>query len=501
MVSGRRRYLYLVTATLMSAALFYFGTGLHPVWWLTWLAPLPVLLLAPRVSARAAIPMSFLAFLLGLANVASYYADDLAMPPPLLIGVFVTTSAIFVGVVLLFRGLIVRGRPLVAVVASASAWAAAEYVFAQLTPFGANWTLAITQADVLPVLQLASATGVWGVSFLVIVVPAAVAAAAAPRLRHRARLRAGAAAGVALLVALTYGAVRLHEPTDAPVAKVAAVAAKLPNGTQPRLDTPAGRSVLAADVAALRALAGRAELVVFPEKDVIADDSTLPQLVDRFTDAARENGIVAVVGVELRTHGRLVNAALVFPADGSAPIVYRKRYLLPGVAEIDFVTGDTRAFVPGYAHRVAVAICADLGHPDLGRDNAHGGARLILVPALDFDVDAWSQSRVQYLRGVENGFSTVRSSRRGNLTLVDDNGRVRSEARADTQSRLTVVTADLSLGEGATLYTRLGDWFAWLCLVLTALGLTCLVPRRRSADPARPPHTSAEPETAPIAAP
>lgn len=483
MVSGRGRSAWLVVAgTLASAALYYFGTGLRPVWWLTWWAPLPVLLVAPRVSARATGLVAFVAYVLGLANVATYYANDLALPAPLLAGVFAATSAVLAACVLLFRGLLLRGRPLVAVVAPASAWAAAEYAFAELTPFGANWTFATTQADVRPVLQLASATGGWGVSFLVMAVPLAVAAAAAPHQRRRVRLQVPVAAGVMVLVALSYGAVRLSEPADAPVAKVAAVAASLPDGTQPQLGTPAGRQLLAADVAAMHALAGRADLVVFPEKDLVAGDATLPRLVDRFAAAARESRLAAVVGVEQqRAHRKRVNTALVFPADGSSPVVYHKRYRLPG-AEADFDTGDKRAFVPGYAHRIAVGICADLGHPDLGRDNARAGARLMAVPALDFDVDAWSQSRVQYLRGVENGFSVVRSSRRGNLTLVDDNGRVLRETPADTPDHETnAVTADLPFGEGATLYTRWGDWFAWLSLAVTGLGITCLVPRPRRA--------------------
>lgn len=480
MVSVRRELLLPAgAAVLASAALFYLGTGLHPIWWLTWFAPLPVLLLAPRVSARAVAAAAFLAYLLGLANVATYYAHDLAIPPPQLIGVFAGTSAIFCACVLLFRGLVVRGRPLVAVVATASCWAAAEYAVAYLTPFGANWTLAITQADALPVLQVASATGAWGVSFLVIAVPAAVAAATAPGQRAGARLRAGVVAGAALLVALSYGAARLYESPAPPTAKVAAVAVRLPGGTQPTAGTPAARGLLDADVAAMRALGGRTRLVVFPEKDVIADDATLPRLIERFTAAARETRRTAVVGVERRTHGRPLNTALVFPADGSAPAVYHKRYLLPG-AEAGFATGTTRAFVPGYAHHVAVAICADLGHPDLGRDNARAGARLMAVPALDFDVDAWSQSRVQYLRGVENGFSVVRASRRGDLTLVDGNGRVLRETRADTpHSQTTVAGADLPLGDGPTIYTRYGDWFAWLCAGATITGLTILIRHRR----------------------
>ena len=36
-------------ATILSGAAWWFGTGLHPQAWLTWLAPLPLLLLAPRL--------------------------------------------------------------------------------------------------------------------------------------------------------------------------------------------------------------------------------------------------------------------------------------------------------------------------------------------------------------------------------------------------------------------------------------------------------------------
>jgi apolipoprotein N-acyltransferase len=50
-VTGRLPMAGTVFAT--GAALLYFGTGLHPIWWLTWLAFLPVLLLAPRVPAQS----------------------------------------------------------------------------------------------------------------------------------------------------------------------------------------------------------------------------------------------------------------------------------------------------------------------------------------------------------------------------------------------------------------------------------------------------------------
>src|SRR3954470_18307767 len=155
------------SAVLATALLTFLGTGLHPVWWLTWLAPLPVLLLAPRVSARTAAVAAFAAYLLGGANVWRYYAVDLELPVPLLALPVVLFPLVLTGVVLLFRAVLLRGRGLLAAAAFAAGVVAAEYLVSLTTPAGANWSLAPTQADLLPVLQIASVTGGWGVSFLV----------------------------------------------------------------------------------------------------------------------------------------------------------------------------------------------------------------------------------------------------------------------------------------------------------------------------------------------
>ncbi len=50
----RYNILFVVVAGLASAGLLYFGTGLHPTWWLLWLAPVPVLAIAPRLPGSAA---------------------------------------------------------------------------------------------------------------------------------------------------------------------------------------------------------------------------------------------------------------------------------------------------------------------------------------------------------------------------------------------------------------------------------------------------------------
>ena len=54
MVSRPSGNLLIALCLSLSALLFFLGTGLSPLWPLTWLAPIPVLWIAPRVSAGEA---------------------------------------------------------------------------------------------------------------------------------------------------------------------------------------------------------------------------------------------------------------------------------------------------------------------------------------------------------------------------------------------------------------------------------------------------------------
>jgi hypothetical protein len=62
-----------VAAGLVSAALSYFGTGLHPIWWLLWLAPIPVLAISRRLGGGSAFLLGSIAWLIGEMNQWNYY--------------------------------------------------------------------------------------------------------------------------------------------------------------------------------------------------------------------------------------------------------------------------------------------------------------------------------------------------------------------------------------------------------------------------------------------
>ena len=80
-------------AAVMSATLFYLGTGLRPVPWCTWLAPLPVLVLAPRVSARVAFIAAFAAWLAGETVLWGYFLSTLRIPAPAAAAVIIGSIA------------------------------------------------------------------------------------------------------------------------------------------------------------------------------------------------------------------------------------------------------------------------------------------------------------------------------------------------------------------------------------------------------------------------
>ncbi|PZS26704.1 MAG: hypothetical protein DLM59_17815 [Pseudonocardiales bacterium] len=480
---GRPPILLAALLSICSGALFFFGTGLNPIASLTWMAPVPVLWLAPRVGARVAGIAAFVAYLAGTTNIAGYYLSELGLPVLGIAGVVLGTSALFCAAVMAFRGLIARERLTLAALTFAATLAAAEYAVATVAPGGANWSLAPSQASFLVIVQVVSATGIWGLSFLVAFVPAAAAAFLAPGAPRTARLRVAVVASAMVATSLSYGVVRLTRDDGNAAIHVALVSTHLP-ASSPVVDVrdEAGQQLLGADIAALGQLRQGTDVAVFPEKDLIVDDRNLPDVSARFSAAARASHVSVVVGLELHASGRIYNMALVYPASGGSPTSYRKQYLLPG-AEDDLTTGHTDAFASIGGHRIGVAICADMGHPILGRSYARGGAVLMLVPALDFTVDKTSQSRVQYLRGVENGYGVARTARWGYLTVTDPRGRLLAQRPADDGSAATVVSATVPLRSATTLYTRWGDWFAWLCLLIALVGAGSLLWRPRGRRP------------------
>jgi apolipoprotein N-acyltransferase len=456
-------------AVLLSAAALWHGTGLDPVWGLTWLAPWPVLAFALRASAPAAAGAALAAWALGGLNLWHYYRGILGVPLPVALAAIALPAIAFAALAVLMRVLARRGRTLLAVLALPAGWTALEHVVSRVSPHGTFGSLAYTQMDCLPVVQVAALLGISGITFLLVLVPGALAMATLPAAaRDRGRIAWTTAAAVVL--ALAYGGWRLV-PEDRALAAVTVGLAAADHPEQPApAETDEGRRVIAQYARASEELAARgAQVIVLPETTLRATAAGVVALQGRFAGLSENRGVTVVLGVDRLDAGGEANTAIAFSPGRGQPAVYAKEHLLLPF-ERRFRAGRELTLVDSAAGPFGLAICKDLDFPALGRRYAGRGVSMLLVPAWDFTADGWLHSRMAVLRGVESGFAVARAARGGRLTISDDRGRIVAEA-ARAEAPVTSVLAQVRVGQAGTPYARLGDWFAWLAGGLFALAL------------------------------
>jgi apolipoprotein N-acyltransferase len=458
----------LVAVTIVLSALgWWYGSGLQPHWWVTCLAPLPVLWIATRVPASSAALAAFVSYAAGGLNMWTYLHGSVSVPVPIITLAIAAPAIVLAVSVLLYRRLMARGHGIGAAFAVPIVWVVADFLLARASPHGTFGNVAYTQTHALPVIQIAAVTGIWGVEFGVLLLPATIAAIAARGVSPVLRLVTALVTLICVASALGYGATRLRAPAVRTI-RVGLVSLQRPE--RPTVDTPEGRALVARYVDAVdRLAAAGARFIVLPETSVASASESIPA----FADAARRTGVLLSVGVAISgDSSRARNAVLAFGPDVSPPATYSKHHLIPGL-EDQYAPGRDYVAMDGDT-RTGLAICKDLDFQDVGRAYASLNTQLLLVPAWDFDVDGWLHSRMAILRGVESGVAIARAARRGRLTLSDDRGRVVAEASAE--ARDAELVGDLPIRDTRTRYAQWGDWFAWLN-VAGLLLLIALPPR------------------------
>jgi apolipoprotein N-acyltransferase len=461
-------------ATVVATSfMIWFGSGLNPWWPLLWFAPLPVLLFAARSSLRGAALTATISWLAGSLNMWHYFSAVLHIPLAILAPILAVPALAFAGTVLLFRALLRKSALWSALLAFPATLVSFEYLLNLASPHGTAGSLSYSQLKCLPVLQLASITGPWGISFLMLLFSSSLALGL--HLRRTApgqALRiAGAGTGV-LALALIFGAARLAAPTPQQQVRVGLIASDLPANV--------GIADEGAETARLfRDYAGRieelaaagAQVIVLPEKLGVVADPGDEAANAVFQSLANKTKSTIVVGLLHVTPSARYNEARIY-SPGAQELSYDKHHMLPPIESM-LRPGTTLALITEPSGTWGMAICKDMDFTPLSRQYGKAGAGLMLVPAWDFDLDRLWHGHIAVMRGVESGFSIVRSAKQGYLTVSDNRGRILAEARSDSASFATLI-AVAPAAHDATLYLMLGDWFAWFALAALAFSLAQL---------------------------
>jgi apolipoprotein N-acyltransferase len=288
--------------------------------------------------------------------------------------------------------------------------------------------------------------------------------------RKRSLRILGATSGV-FAVLLIFGAVRLAMPQRGPQVTVGLVASD-GNGGASVNDPGAPTQRLLEDYAqyAEQLIARGAQVVVMPEDMGVVLDS----------DVAKTDASATTRHNEARIY-----------APGEPVRSYYKEHLLPPWETSHFIPGTSRTSfaAPGkFAGQTwAVAICKDMDFTNPARAYGLAGVSLMLTPAWDFRVDGFYHGHIAVMRAVEDGYSLVRASRNGLLTVADNRGRIAAEVGSDTAPFATLL-AMIPAGHESTLYLSLGDWFGWCAIAMLALLLVELLRGLRVAAASSPLH-------------
>ena len=460
---NRYNILLVVVAGLASAGLLYFGTGLHPTWWLLWVAPVPVLAIAPRLRATAAFLLGSMAWILGEMNQWNYLRHVIELPLRIIILFFVIAAVVFGLGVLFTRSFLRRDSLFLVAFAFPVYWVTCEYLTAIMSPHSTWGNLAYTQMDFLPLIQIASVTGLWGISFVVFLFAGTVAALVSGAGELWQRRALAIAVGFVVSAVLVFGERRLQSNPSAKSLPITLIAKDVPMSLYLGSEDQARELLHEYADEILNVTPAGTQVVVLPEKIGRLSKSALAEVDALFSSAATTTRAAVVVGLVRRTSSGSFNSSRFYSADRKLQANYDKHHLIPAVEPE--TPGDKRIILDESSGRWGLQVCKDMDFPKLSREYAADGVDLMLVPAWDFNVDRWLHSRMAVLRAVENGFALARSARNGLLTLSNNLGRILAEA-ATVPDRFVSITGKVNVASEKTLYTRVGDWFAWLCVAM-----------------------------------
>lgn len=459
---------FFLTIALSSAA-YHYSTGSYNLWMMIWLAPLPLCIYALDASFVSTICAAFSAYFIGTSAFLAGSSYPIVLITAIIYGNILGAIAFSI-VLAIFRYITIQYKHWTSSLIFASGFTAYEFITSLFSRHGTISSIAYTQITNLPIIQIASLTGIWGITFLLSLIPAGIATAWHFRQNRPLSNRILILPFSLLVLTIVFGAYHLHLSSSGPSIKIGIVAE--PTTLEQYFSLAANKdprqvlTFLEKYTRDIEILAQKgANVVLLPEKIFTLSDSSQYDLLQHFRNTAKQYGTYLIVGLNCPENDNLFNSAFVFSPSGEILLRYDKQHLLPPF-ENKFTPGSSLGLIKTSSLGTwGIEICKDMDfiHPAL--DYSRQGINIMFVPALDFHDDAWSHGRVAIMRGVEGNYAIARAGQWGLLTLTDSRGRIIGMSSTDAAQAETLLTGELQLGEGESVYSKLGDWFGWLCII------------------------------------
>ena len=457
-------------------------------WFLSWVALVPLFYALEQRSARACFVLSFVTGVVFFSGTLYWFIYVTKLGASLLVlycsfyfGVF--GSAYFY----------IRQKPLLTKAAFLSCfWVMLEFARANLMS-GFGWaSLGHSQYKNLIFLQAADVTGVFGISFLIVLANVAVKEWMELLIRKKKDgqlFKLTLAAAVIMLLAGGYGIYRLRQKMDGPMVSVAVIQGNIPQ--ELKWHEPLWPDIMEKyKVLTRQAALDKPELIIWPETSFPGYLGEHDDFFDQLRGFVAQGGIPLLLGSVVKEGDKYYNSAILISGKGEIEERHDKLHLVPFgeyipfrrffpflsqiVPIADFSNGSKFNLFPVPANpgrHLAVLICFEDSVGYLSRTFVREGAQLLV----NLTNDAWfgdtkaafMHLQTSVFRSVENRRELIRSTNTGVSCFIDAKGRIKRCVQ-DENGKQTFVLGhtkeEVALFHSKSFYSLFGDLFSYLCL-------------------------------------
>lgn len=460
-------FVFIFCVSLSSLAYFY-SSSFYNHWWLIWLAPIPLLLYTYEHKILPAFYACLLVGIVGATGIWPYLQNGLSTAVFLL---FVFTHTLKVtGIYLLNRAIVRKTRHLFGFLAFPVLYVSFEYFMFLCFSKSMFGSIAVSQVQVLPLIQVARLTGAFGITFSVMCF-ASVIAICIYYYRHRISIIFPIFCLALVMIAVfSYGYMQLNTLPVLEQVKVAAIVNHQQRSSTSQIQQQSNIQLLATYLRDVRLAAIQgARIITLPDMIVYHHIQDKNLLTNKIAAIAKQFHIYINLGSIWESKKQHYHEDWLIAPSGKLLTTTENKQLTQAKHTRRHLHHADTCYTQ-YA-RLGLSVCHPMKYASTIRDYSLAHTGILLLPALNNNTTIPAEDAI--LNGVMGGYAVVRAAKHGLATISDSHGRILANMM-NQQHQLAqqdILLASVVPGLGDTFYATWGNWFAFLCLVLSFIFL------------------------------
>jgi len=351
-------------------------------------------------------------------------------------------------------------------------WTALEYL-RNVGPLSFPTNIGICQYQSFLLIQVATITGIYGVSFLIVLVNSFITEflwsffiTKNCSIKHIILLG---------LIILSVVGVSIYSPMTKFIEEKSSIDISIIQGSIPvwlykidRWDKKYSKIVKNTYLKLTeQVIKNHPELIIWPETNLHRFILESPILKKKLFEYAKKGNLFMVIGSLTKKGNNQFNSAIITSPEGKILGQYDKVHLVP-IAEKDFTPGREISPIKTPIGDIGINICFESLYPSISRILAQRGANIFII----LTNDGWFKKTVvthlhpvnAVFRAVENRRYVIRVAQSGISMIIDPYGRILKQSEL---FKPCILSGKVGIEKRLTFYTKFGDIFCYLCLILS----------------------------------